>query len=102
MAALLRRLTVSVMKQKPLRGSHRPMPVLKTRAARRGTKYLRRRLPGKRPLGPAFRTLNARVLQYYSLLFAMAPHCARCQCHILTHGVEAGGKIYCCSRVQAV
>jgi hypothetical protein len=78
------------------------MPVLKTRAARRGTKYLRRQLPGMRPLGPAFRTLNVRALQYYSLLFAMAPHCAHCQYHVLGHGVEAGGKIYSCSHVQAV
>jgi hypothetical protein len=30
-------------------------------------------------------------------IHAMAPHCAHCQCHILGHGVEAGGKIYCCA-----
>jgi hypothetical protein len=31
-------------------------------------------------------TLNSRALQYYSLLFAMAPHCDHYQCHIPGHG----------------
>jgi hypothetical protein len=25
-----------------------------------------------------------------------APHCARCDCTIIGHGVEAAGKYYCC------
>ena len=28
---------------------------------------------------------------------AMAPRCAYCQCHVIGHGVEAGGEIYCCA-----
>lgn len=27
----------------------------------------------------------------------LAPQCAHCQCHIIGHGVEAGGTIYCCA-----
>jgi hypothetical protein len=27
----------------------------------------------------------------------LAPRCAHCQCHIIGHGVEAGGTIYCCA-----
>ena len=28
---------------------------------------------------------------------ALAPRCAHCECHILGHGVEADGSIYCCA-----
>lgn len=27
----------------------------------------------------------------------MAPKCAHCACTIIGHGVEAGGKFYCCA-----
>ena len=27
-------------------------------------------------------------------IHAMAPRCAYCQCHVIGHGVEAGGVIY--------
>lgn len=28
---------------------------------------------------------------------ALAPSCSHCGCRILGHGVEAGGKMYCCA-----
>ena len=28
---------------------------------------------------------------------AMAPRCAHCNCRVIGHGVEEGGKTYCCS-----
>jgi hypothetical protein len=28
---------------------------------------------------------------------AMAPTCAHCGCHILGHGVEVGGTMFCCA-----
>jgi hypothetical protein len=28
---------------------------------------------------------------------ALAPKCEHCNCRILGHGVETGGKIYCCA-----
>jgi hypothetical protein len=28
---------------------------------------------------------------------ALAPHCAHCDCRIIGHGVEAGGRMYCCA-----
>ena len=28
---------------------------------------------------------------------AMAPSCSHCSCRIIGHGVEAGGKMYCCA-----
>ena len=28
---------------------------------------------------------------------AMAPRCAHCKCRIIGHGVEQGGKTYCCN-----
>ena len=28
---------------------------------------------------------------------ALAPTCEHCRCRILGHGVEAGGKMYCCA-----
>jgi hypothetical protein len=30
-------------------------------------------------------------------IHAMAPGCAHCGCKVIGHGVEAGGKIYCCA-----
>jgi hypothetical protein len=27
---------------------------------------------------------------------AMAPRCAHCNCRVIGHGVDPGGKIYCC------
>lgn len=38
----------------------------------------------------------------------MAPACAHCDCRVIGHGVEAGGRVYCCANcarhagVQAV
>ncbi len=28
---------------------------------------------------------------------AMAPRCAHCDCRIIGHGLEKGGKMYCCA-----
>lgn len=28
---------------------------------------------------------------------ALAPSCGHCGCRIIGHGVEAGGKVYCCA-----
>ena len=28
---------------------------------------------------------------------ALAPHCERCGCHVIGHGVEAGGRFFCCA-----
>ncbi len=28
---------------------------------------------------------------------ALAPRCAHCACRILGHGVEAGGRLFCCA-----
>jgi len=28
---------------------------------------------------------------------AMAPSCAHCGCRVVGHGIEAGGKVYCCA-----
>jgi hypothetical protein len=30
-------------------------------------------------------------------IHAMAPTCAHCNCRIIGHGVEEGGKMYCCA-----
>jgi hypothetical protein len=30
-------------------------------------------------------------------IHALAPHCAHCDCRVIGHGVEAGGKIFCCA-----
>jgi hypothetical protein len=29
-------------------------------------------------------------------IHALAPTCAHCHCHVIGHGVEADGAIYCC------
>jgi hypothetical protein len=28
---------------------------------------------------------------------ALAPRCAHCDCRVIGHGMEAGGKIFCCA-----
>ena len=30
-------------------------------------------------------------------IHALAPRCAHCNCQVIGHGVEAGGRIYCCA-----
>ena len=30
-------------------------------------------------------------------IHALAPQCAHCGCRIVGHGLEAGGKFYCCA-----
>ncbi|MGQ0751732.1 MAG: hypothetical protein ACT4PS_14455 [Betaproteobacteria bacterium] len=30
-------------------------------------------------------------------IHALAPTCAHCNCRIVGHGMEAGGKFYCCA-----
>src|SRR4029079_5603482 len=30
-------------------------------------------------------------------IHALAPKCAHCDCHVIGHGVEENGKIYCCT-----
>jgi hypothetical protein len=30
-------------------------------------------------------------------IHALAPKCKHCDCHVIGHGVEANGEIYCCS-----
>ena len=30
-------------------------------------------------------------------IHAVAPTCAHCHCRIIGHGVEGGGRIYCCA-----
>jgi hypothetical protein len=45
-------------------------------------------------------TLAGRTMTFDSFecaIHAMAPTCAHCTCRILGHGVEEGGKIYCCA-----
>ncbi|AMX03030.1 hypothetical protein [Microbulbifer thermotolerans] len=32
---------------------------------------------------------------------ALAPRCEQCNCRILGHGTEAGGKFYCCAHCAA-
>ena len=29
-------------------------------------------------------------------IHALAPKCAHCDCHVIGHGVESNGNIYCC------
>jgi hypothetical protein len=45
-------------------------------------------------------TQQGRTLNFDSFecaIQAMAPTCAHCNCRIVGHGVEEGGKIYCCA-----
>jgi len=35
-------------------------------------------------------------------IHAMAPHCAHCDCRIVGHGIEAGGKVYCCAHCARI
>jgi hypothetical protein len=30
-------------------------------------------------------------------IHAVAPRCAHCDCHIIGHGIEANGAMYCCA-----
>jgi hypothetical protein len=32
---------------------------------------------------------------------ALAPICTHCNCRVIGHGVEAGGKIFCCAHCAA-
>jgi hypothetical protein len=32
---------------------------------------------------------------------ALAPRCGHCDCRILGHGVEAGGRMFCCANCAA-
>jgi hypothetical protein len=34
-------------------------------------------------------------------IHALAPKCAHCGCRIVGHGVEAGGRCFCCARCAA-
>lgn len=34
-------------------------------------------------------------------IHALAPHCAHCDCRIVGHGVEAGGRCFCCAHCAA-
>ena len=43
---------------------------------------------------------SGRTMNFDSLecaIHAMAPRCDHCHCAIVGHGVEAGGKIFCCA-----
>lgn len=31
---------------------------------------------------------------------AIAPNCAHCGCRVLGHGIDAGGRVYCCAHCQ--
>ncbi|MGH8670333.1 MAG: hypothetical protein ACREUH_13955 [Burkholderiales bacterium] len=43
--------------------------------------------------GGAARTFDS----FECAITALAPKCAHCSCRIIGHGVEAGGKMYCCA-----
>src|SRR3954468_3116646 len=49
----------------------------------------------------AFRiTQNGRTMTFDSFecaIHALAPTCAHCDCHIVGHGVEQDGAVYCCA-----
>jgi hypothetical protein len=30
-------------------------------------------------------------------IHALAPKCAHCDCHVIGHGIEQDGKVYCCT-----
>jgi len=32
----------------------------------------------------------------------MAPHCEHCNCSIIGHGVEVGGRMYCCAHCAKI
>jgi hypothetical protein len=34
-------------------------------------------------------------------IHALAPICAHCGCRVIGHGVEAGGRMYCCAHCAA-
>jgi hypothetical protein len=35
-------------------------------------------------------------------IHVLAPHCAHCDCRIVGHGVEAGGRMFCCAHCARV
>jgi hypothetical protein len=35
-------------------------------------------------------------------IHALAPVCAHCHCHVIGHGVEAAGNIYCCANCASL
>lgn len=35
-------------------------------------------------------------------IHALAPRCTHCNCKVMGHGVEAGGKIFCCASCAAM
>ncbi len=49
----------------------------------------------------AFRIMqNGQTMTFDSFecaIHAMAPTCAHCSCRIIGHGVEQGGRIFCCA-----
>lgn len=45
-------------------------------------------------------TINGHVHKFDSFecaIQALAPTCTECGCRIIGHGIEAGGKMYCCA-----
>jgi hypothetical protein len=47
-----------------------------------------------------FQVMQDRTMTFDSFecaIHAMAPTCSHCNCRIMGHGVEQGGKIYCCA-----
>jgi hypothetical protein len=34
-------------------------------------------------------------------IHALAPRCAHCDCRVVGHGMEAGGKVFCCAHCAA-
>ena len=62
------------------------------------------RARGRHRLDRAFEavevTSGGRTMTFDSFecaIHAMAPACAHCGCKIVGHGVEAGGRMYCCA-----
>lgn len=45
------------------------------------------------PAGGKPRTFDS----FECAIHALAPACAHCACKVIGHGVEQGGKIYCCA-----
>ncbi len=47
----------------------------------------------------AFEVLTAGVRHVFDsfecAIHALAPHCERCGCHVVGHGVEVAGRFYC-------
>jgi hypothetical protein len=52
----------------------------------------------------AFQVLNGSTHVFDSFecaIQALAPRCAHCECRIIGHGVEAGGRMFCCAHCAA-